>query len=270
MFFRLHVMARSAPLCLLAALATGIAGCASGGGGQPGDPPAGGETAPQAWDSLKSQAAFGDVLGAVLPQATPAKRLLDNSLTSANTEVAQAMKSPLPIEALDGMVDDVAQKMVKTIPEVPEVKKSKNQLILAFATIRDSTGSDNPSLAQALDSLRDKLSKSEKMTDNFVFVSTTETDASRLNQEIAGKDTHAFRDPLQRTPDNTHPVVYDPAAIFLITGALHDNLDQVHHTVQVRLSLQFDHVQSRRLVENEQFVRTYMWHPKKHSWELQP
>jgi hypothetical protein len=163
--------------------------------------------------------------------------------------------------------------MATALPEVPEVKASPTKVVLAFSNIADASNTGNPELSDALDSLRSKLSQSKNMTNNFIFVATTEGDANKLSQMIAGSDTSAFRDPLQRTPDTTHAATYDPAKVFLISGKIYTIKQPMQHSVQVKLTLQFMHLQSRRIVLNPdpKFVRTYMWNPNDPGkWELQP
>jgi hypothetical protein len=256
-----------------------ITGC-HGGGSQPqsaADAPASApaehvETAPEAWDRLQSQANSGRMIG-MFGGPRIVSNLLQDKLAQADEQVNEAMQSPLPAEALDSMVDDVAAKMAAALPEVPEVKKSDTKVVLAFSNIADASNTGNPELSQALDSLRSKLSQSEKMNNNFIFVSTTEGDANRLSSMIAGSDTSAFRDPLQRTPDTTHAVSYDPSKVFLISGKIYTIKQPMKHSVQVKLYLTFTHVQSRRIVlsPDPTFIRTYMWNPNDPGkWELQP
>ena len=224
-------------------------------------------TAPQAWKSMEDKAMGGSVLNAV--GIGEPKKVWDDERKRANEEVTAAMKSPLPVTALDAMVDDMAQNMADKLPNVPEVKDSKNQLILAIAPIQTPGATDNVRLRQALDSLAHKLFENEKIKDSFVLVNSSEGDADKLNQKLAGGDTSAFRDPLQRTEDKTHAVVYDPDSIFIINGDLSSVPDVANHSTTITLSLTFNHVRSRRTIEQKSFERTYMWHPYNHNWELQ-
>jgi hypothetical protein len=260
--------------CLMAVLGVGLAGCQNGGGASGGSgnqqPVSDHKTAPEAWKDLENRAMMGNIARVFVHNDI--LLVFEAAKQKANQQATVAIhEGNLPIEAINAMVEDIAQDMVKTLPEVPEVKNSQNQLILAFSSdLRDTGGSGNAKLKVAMDSLRHSLSKNEKMTDNFVFVSTTEDDAEKLKTKISGADTSVFRDPLQRTPDTTHPVKYAPQSIFLITGSLNSVNDTIHHTIQISLTLDFTHVLSRRSLQNTQFTRTYMWHPELENWELQP
>jgi hypothetical protein len=262
------------------ALLAGATGCpdndTSSGGGSTVNASNSGSSEPKkssaakAWEDLHNQEELGH-WGALVTNGAAHGVMtgLEQEEQRANMECQRAMQTPLPSAAINAMIDEMAQDLTRKLPNEPEVKNSPNQLVLAFGNMVDASQSNNPTVSAALDSIRSKLFESELMKANFVFVTSNENDAAKLNEQIAGKDLSAFRDPLQKAPDPTKPVVYDPSSIFLINGKLTAMPDQVNHTEEITLQMTFTHVQSRRLVENLQFTRTYMWHPKKHVWEQQ-
>ncbi|WP_419807483.1 hypothetical protein [Sphingomonas sp.] len=269
-------------LTTVAAAALAVGGCTSSS--SPSSP-----SAPQAWDRLRTQsqtsgaATAGLLVGGLAARSQGAvagggamgvaHNLFEEEEKTANRECDNALSTPLPIKAVDAMVDDVAARMAKTLPEVPEVKNAPTQLVLAFESFDNGRVGDAAQVAQlssAMNTLRTKLSKSEKMTNNFVFVSTTETDAAKLIEKIDGKDLSAFRDPLQRTPDTTHPVKYDSQTLFLITGSMTSTPDKPNHSTEMKMQLTFTHLRSRRVIDSQEFDRNFMWHPVKHAWEMQP
>jgi hypothetical protein len=225
-------------------------------------------SAARAWEDLENQAKVTVFLPG---QLKGVGEYLRNEKIRAENEANTAMNSPLPAEALNSMVGDMASYLVVSLPNKPQVVTASNQLILAFPDLMDrSQASSNPQLQIALDSLRNKIFQNENMKANFVFVATSEADSTKLNVAIAGGDTSAFRDPLQRTPDTTKPIVYDPASIFMIRGKISSDPDPVHHSVTIMMSTSFEQLQTRQLVDQKVFKRTYMWHPRNHKWELQP
>ncbi len=107
------------------------------------------KTAPQAWADLESRANTGKWVGAFVH--APGLSLLEESKQQAERESNRAMQGDLPLDAINAMVDQVAQQMAQTLPNVPEVKDAKNQLILAFSNnLNDPGYSGNPRLNSAL------------------------------------------------------------------------------------------------------------------------
>jgi hypothetical protein len=247
---------------------SGMVGCSSSGGLPMIGSSSGTETAPQAWASLRNETNAGNFIG-TFSGHSELGTLLSQEEKRANEEADRAMSTPLPATAINQMVDDMAQYIVRELPNTPEVKNAPTRVVLAFGDLIDASHGNNPAVEQALETLRNKIFLNENMKANFVFVSTSESNAKKLSDQIAGGDTSAFRDPLQRTADDTKPFVYNPASIFVITGRLYGLPDAVHHSVQISLSMQFDNVQSRGTIASKQFLRTYMWHPKRHEWEAQ-
>lgn len=278
---RCSVAKALASAALLGLLAAGT-GCEGNGGGMSfnGGKKVDNRTpAERCWDKLRDDARGGEFIGGIIGMRDrEAGQFVADTLRRAEEKAKDAfqgaLQSDLPINAVEAMADDMAQVLIRRLPNEPMVRDSQTAVVLAFADLIDQTDSRNAGLQRVMDSLRNKLVRNEAISNNFVFVSTTEADASKLSSLIAGKDTSMFRDPLQRRADGTKPVVYDPNVIFVIKGKLYSDRDIVNHTMTLTMAVNFEHVQSRQSIVSEEFRKRYMWNPcannERGAWELQP
>lgn len=275
MSFGISKCAPRALLLSMVALTTGgLVGCSSGGGsstsgkGGPRD-----LTAPQAWKKLEDEGTAGSVFGGITDIAignhsnTKVSDMMTKEQSSAEKRLDDAMAGDLPGKALDAMVDEVAQELVKDLANIPEVKASKTQFVLAFGNIDSGK---NDATNRALDDLKAKLFETTAVTDAFYIVSSSESDSNAVIQKVAGKDLSVFRDPLQRTPDQTKAVSFDPATIYFINGRIYDTKEKAKRSITITMNWHVEKLQTRALVKNLAFTKTYMWHPYRNDWELQP
>jgi len=152
---------------------------------------------------------------------------------------------------------------------VEAVQKSPDKkLLLAIGDFKTNGGS-NPQVEAALDDLATKLAQSELIQQNFRVLTTSEADANKAIEQLAGRDLSAFRSPTQSTADKTQASKYPPESIYLISGVLYSSPEPMTHSVRVYLRVSFYSARTRLEDFRQQFTRTYMWHPDIEDWELQ-
>jgi hypothetical protein len=255
----------------VAILLAALVGC--GGDGRPANQQVSHhhETASEAWEGLRQKSMWGQ--GLTMAGFGQVGGPLQQAEVDAKREADRAMRGGLPLQALNDMADAIARQLSQALPQIPEIKNAPSQVVLAFSDtidVANAGGRAGRNVNSVLRSVRMKLLHDESMSNNFVFVGSSESDASKIIDRLAGKDTSMFRDPLQRTADTTHAVVYDPQTLYLVSGAMDGSNDEVNHTIEVQLTLDFIHVRTRRTLDTMEFRRKYMWHPNDKKWELQP
>jgi len=235
-------------------------------------------SAPAAWKKLQSEANTGKAVGFIssIGAATQGVNVNSNTVSSlfeqekknAEVKVEQALNSDLPIEALRSMVSEVAEFFVVELSQLPEVVASEHQFVLAFGEFE--TGG-NKQMNTAMDELIATLFQNQEVKKNYFVVTTTESDASKFLQKVSGSDMSIFRDPLQREAvDPTLPAKFDPQYVYLITGKLDSAKDIPNRSIAITMSMELLKPIARQTVKKPLFTRTYMWHPYRNNWELQP
>lgn len=235
-------------------------------------------SAPAAWRKLEKEANTGGLLGAIVSigaatqgaevNSSTVSTLFEQEIKTAKAKVDQALNSDLPIEALRAMVNEAAEFFVVELARVPEVVESKHQFVLAFG---DFEPKDNRQLNTAMDELIGRLFENQEVRRNYYVVTTTESDASRFLEKVSGSDLSIFRDPLQREAvDPTLPAKFDPQYVYLITGKLDALKDIPNRSIAITMSMELLKPITRQTVKKPFFTRTYMWHPYRNNWELQP
>jgi hypothetical protein len=265
------LLARSSRVATLGAvtlLAASSIGC--GGGNSPQKMAL---TAPEAWKKMESEGSAMSFIGSVGDIATGNRsntrmsEVATKGQADAEKRLEEAMSGDLPGIAIDAMVDEVAQILVKELALIPEVKAAPHQFVLAFGNIESG---QNDATSRALDDLKTKLFENTQVTDSFFIVSASETDSNALVKKIAGGDLSSFRDPLQRTPDETKAQSFDPKLIYFINGKIVPSKEKAKRSISITMNWRVEKLIDRALVKNYNFKRTYMWHPYRNDWELQP
>ncbi|MGC4030476.1 MAG: hypothetical protein QM754_01840 [Tepidisphaeraceae bacterium] len=226
--------------------------------------------AAQAWEEMRNNETkdqFGSALTSqVLGRDISGFR--ESKVKEADAAAESAMASDLPKMAIDQMVDDVARFFVVELPKISEVEKSDTQYILGFGDFVSFP--PGPSVQVAKQELVGKLFQNKAVTNAYFVMTTDEADADKALAKIAGKDLSGFRDPLQRDIDPTKAKTYDPKFVYFIQGKLISTNDKVNHSITLTMQMDLIKPLTRQNVKTQTFKRTYMWHPTRGVWELQP
>ncbi|MCC5828882.1 MAG: hypothetical protein JJU36_05485 [Phycisphaeraceae bacterium] len=257
-----------------------VTGCQSSGGGGGGTIAVNPDSdAVRAWRQMRSQASAASVgagIAGVFDRTAGAgvgiaANLLREAQYEAERQADRAMESDLPVQAMNEMIDEMATWLARELAEHERIKAAPTQVVLAFAGNKFEGGRPaGRDLQEVMDAIEGRLATSEPITDNFVILSSTVSDADKALQSINEGDYSMFRDPLQRDlVDTTAAVAYHPDLIYLVSGELYSRQDRTQYAISIRFVTSFLHVRSRENLLTREFERTYVWHPRQKEWQVQ-
>jgi hypothetical protein len=213
------------------------------------------------WPLLIAGVAAAGCASSPPPAAPPPDTVND---TSSET----GMPEPVLNDVLDAAIDDTAQYLSANLPQQNFVKASQTKLVFALppSLEHDATIPDGR-LQSAIVALRTKLTENKSFTDNFMIINSTELDAnSSLTQMQSDSSSSAFRDPLQRTADNTHAATYPPNAVYLLAGKFYQLTDQASGQREYKLFFTISNPQSRREVMRKEIDVHMVWDGQNKVW----
>ncbi|WP_419807484.1 hypothetical protein [Sphingomonas sp.] len=186
--------------------------------------------------------------------------------TPDDTSSDTGMGEPVAMAALDPAVDDAAQYLVKTLPTLDAVKASPEQLVLAVPQALDhDTGFPDGRMRSALTTLRGKLTASEAFTNSFVVIDATADQADQTLDRMQS-DSSAFRDPLQRAPDQTHAAKYNPDSIYLLAGKFYQVTDRTTGEREYKLCFTVSNARLHRELARKEIDVRMAWDGQARQW----
>lgn len=168
---------------------------------------------------------------------------------------------PADVATLNLMIDDAAQYISTELPGQPLVKQSDHQQLLAVAPIKVSGFREPERFVSALESIQGKLMESRAITDSFVVINTTTTDADSILATVTGSTT--ITDPRRRTASTS--AAYRPEDVFTLSGDFFQ-AESGNGGKDYRLLVKVNHPQSRRQLLSREFRRTFVWDGTQGRW----
>lgn len=248
---------RVLPLLLLVSLCAGSIGCAANENNV-------NWSSQRAWKSINAGSTFGSIMSLAANVATEGESDTQLDLTGNYTRQADAaMKSAAPADAVDEMIDELSQELAVDLPNIPEIRKSEYQVVLAVGGV-DKVSVGGQALDRVLSGIETQLRANTAITNSFLVTANERGDAQAILEQISG-DTEDFASADGRGA-SADVVRYDPSTIYRLDGTLSRLDDQANHAVQLILTMRFNHVQSNRVLESYEFNRTYYWQPYAQQW----
>ncbi|HEX3355476.1 MAG TPA: hypothetical protein VHS31_00745 [Tepidisphaeraceae bacterium] len=189
-------------------------------------------------------------------------------MTPNDTTSETGMPEPVALDQLNELIGDASEYLVREMPNIPEVKSAGNQMVFAVPPdLEHDPAYPDGRLRAALASLKSKLQESEIFRNDFVVITGTQAENNRILNQVAGSNTSAFRDPLQRTPDKTKAETYDPTTVYVMTGKFYQMTDPNPGLRDYRLHITVVSPQTRQEVIHYEFHRTLKWNHKTGQWK---
>jgi len=243
-------------MVLLVLAGAGMGGCASN------DSSKYEWSAQKSWRAIESNRSFGtlmDVGGAV---GTGHQTSMADANAHRWDDADRAIKSDPPTEAVEEMIDDLAQELATDLPNLPEIAKSQYQVVLAIGSVESAVQS--PLLENILDGIETRLRANEAINNAFLIVTTEQEDAEKVIGAVSG-NTADFEDPAQRG-EGAGFKRYDPRYVYQLKGRLTRLEDRANFRNTFNLFLTFDHLLDKRRIKTYEFKRVYYWQPYAKQW----
>ncbi|MEM1444457.1 MAG: hypothetical protein AAGF84_00225 [Planctomycetota bacterium] len=252
-----RVAARVVPLLVLVLICSGSIGCAANQDNV-------NWSSQRAWKSVNAGGTFSGITNVGINVLTggDANSNMDFA-ANYNRQADAAMKSAAPADAVDEMIDELSQKLAVDLPNIPEIRDSPYQVVLAVGGV-DKVSVGGQALDRVLAGIETQLRGNTAITNSFLVTANDRGNAQAILEQISG-DTSDFGAADGRGPSG-EVVRYDPSTIYRLNGTLSRLDDGANHAVQLVLTMRFNHVQSNRVIKSYEFDRTYYWQPYAQQW----
>mgnify|MGYP007073228394 CR=1 FL=1 len=196
-------------------------------------------------------------------------RLHTQTLAEQKRSAENAASSGLTQEAYDQFVDEMAQELVRALPNTPPPTGFTRVLVVNDIAVDDKMPRHvQIELQAALDALVVRLAKNEVIQQRYAIVDMNSAQAKKITEQVSGDDPGYFDDPLGRNPANADQVKYHPNDVYVLGANLYLNDRHVErrHRLTYHLNFKVDHARSRQKFAGQVFSREYRFQPYRKQW----
>lgn len=212
---------------------------------------------------------FTAVLGVAL---IPAGFTLTGCAADGGTpppRINPARPDPPQVQALDELIDEMSQQLAVALPNVPEIRQSPYQYVLAVADFRSTGFSQAFRFQQALESIETRLMQNAAITDAFIVVDASHETSDAFLAAISGPtevDMQNFDDPAGRGAMPSRKTQYDPRFLYFMTGRFYQ-MDEPGGRKSYRLFVDIEKPSAKQRVLSREFRVDYVWDRQLASWQ---
>ena len=217
--------------------------------------------AEEAWERLDANVKKGSVANVIF-RTTDIAILnqvdFEKMAKEAEAEAEEASKqAETPARALDEIVADVSEYLVRKLPAHQKVSGSDWRLTLAVGRLVDR--SPDQRLQSALDEVAYNLMRNDTFARHFSILSSNQSEAEAIIQDLAGSHPDDIYDPTSMEETGVKKV--HPEDLYLLTGETRIFQEDNNRKLITRTIIRVEHPATREVVLSEIFKKTYHFHP---------
>ncbi|MEM1444456.1 MAG: hypothetical protein AAGF84_00220 [Planctomycetota bacterium] len=179
-----------------------------------------------------------------------------------------ARPDPPQVQALDELIDEMSQQLAVALPNVPEVRQSPYQYVLAVADFESTGFSQAHRFHQALQSIETRLMGNRAISDAFIVVDANHQSSDAYLAAISGPttaDLENFDDPTGRGATPSRKTQYDPRYLYFMTGRFYQ-MDEPGGRKSYRLFVDIEKPSAKQRVISREFRVDYVWNREAGRW----